>query len=317
MDAELKLYLGAVEWGTLGNPIAFGSVVAGTAYEHPSNPFYLWNDKGGILGSVPARSIGIQMLNMWIEEELIGTSNGTAYQEFTASVIPIIDDATAVKNSVLKVGTYDWDRVVSLATYAPDATVYTLDVTTGVIAFGDGVHGAIPANGENIYFTYMPDLLAYGDEVYMNTWLEVRSFGVTSYVVTEIDEQQISQDASNVVIANPMITAVSGVWLQTDPTHAGTNYYTGGSFAATTGVITLGTPLPGANTPVLIDYSCRPIDDLEAEYTPIGMDATHTLANILQNNNAKLLYFRLNVPVDATPSGGGQVNFRIRVTYRQ
>jgi len=317
MDADLRLYVGAVEWGTLGNPIAFGSVVAGTAYEHPSNPFYLWNDKGGVLGSVPVSNISIQVLNMWIQDELLGVSDGTAYQEFIASVIPIVDDTVDIQNHLLKVGTVAWDRVVSLTTYAPDATVYTLDVSTGIVAFGDGVHGAIPANGQNIYFTYMPDLLTYGDEVYSNTWLEVRSFGCTSYVVNNIDEQQLSRDISNVTISTTQITSVSGVWLQTDPTHVGINYYTGGSFQATTGVITLGTPLLAANTPVLINYSHRPIDDLEAEYFPIGVDAIHTFANMLQNNNAKLLFFRLNVPVDVTPSGGGQVNFRIRITYRQ
>ena len=49
--------------------------------------------------------------------------------------------------------------------------------------------------------------------------------------------------------------AIEGVWLTTDPTHAGTNYYTGGSYNPTTREISLGAALPGAQTQVLVNYT--------------------------------------------------------------
>jgi len=75
--------------------------------------------------------------------------------------------------------------------------------------------------------------------------------------LTIIDEQNTSTDTTHVTLINTAATGITitGVWLLTDPTHAGTNYYTSGSYAATTRIITLGAALPGANTAVLINYS--------------------------------------------------------------
>lgn len=58
-------------------------------------------------------------------------------------------------------------------------------------------------------------------------------------------------DASHVtVLFTP--NQVLAVWLATDTLRSGTNYYTGGSFTGK--VLTLGTALPGAYTPVIVDY---------------------------------------------------------------
>jgi hypothetical protein len=72
-----------------------------------------------------------------------------------------------------------------------------------------------------------------------------------------VDEENTSTDTTHVTLINTAATGITitGVWLLTDPTHAGTNYYTSGSYNATTRVITLGATLPGANTNVLINYT--------------------------------------------------------------
>jgi len=315
-DALLKLYVGATEYGTDINPISFGAVIAGEATEHPLNPFYLWNDKGGSADSVPAKAIVVSVLNMWIQDEDMGTSDGSIGQTFTASVLPILDNIDP-EEILVSVDADQWERVPDLIGYASDAEVYTIDPITGIVTFGNGVNGKIPPLGSEIYITYMPDLQAYGDAVFTDTWLEVKSFGCTTNTITVIDEQLTSIDTTHVIVSNALVMGVTGVWLQTDPTHVGINYYTGGSFASSTGIITLGTALPNATTGVLVNYTYLPINDLESAFYPIGKDFTHQFVNQIPKNNAKLLYFRLNVPDDATPSGGGQVNFRIRLSYRQ
>jgi len=72
-----------------------------------------------------------------------------------------------------------------------------------------------------------------------------------------IDEQNISTDTTHVTLYNTSASGITitGVWLLTDPTHAGTNYYTSGSYNTTTRVVTLGSALPGALTEVLINYA--------------------------------------------------------------
>jgi len=319
IDAELKLYSGTTEYGTEANPISFLISTAGAINGYALNPLYLWNDKGGLLGSVPAREIKIQAFEMWVKDELMGVSDGTPSQSFTTALSPIYENEETEEESIVFVGLDVWKEVDNLIGQAPDAEVYVVDATTGTITFGDGVNGAIPLFGLNIVITYMPELLIYGKEISENNWLEVKSQGVTSNSVAVVDELQTSIDATHVVLANVNIAGVAGVWLFSDPTHSGTNYYTGGSVDALNGIITLGTPLGDLNVGVLINYNYTIIDDGEADYSPIGenISYSHTFANPIPQNNAKLLYFRLNVPSTATPSGGSQVNFRLRLTYKQ
>ena len=73
--------------------------------------------------------------------------------------------------------------------------------------------------------------------------------------ITIVNELRISETADLVNTKYGQIKSVSGVWAATDPTHAGTNYYTGGDFDAYTTEITLGTSLPGDNTNVLTNYT--------------------------------------------------------------
>ncbi len=315
-DAILKLYSGATEYGTVANPITFTGVIAGDTIEHPLNPFYLWNDKGGGAGSVPAKLIQIECLELWIQNENKGAGTGLPSQTITCNLIPVIDndDPTEI---IVTVGATQWTRIYTFTGQASTAQVYMFDETTGVATFGDGVNGAMPTAAETRYITYMPNLLLYGKEVVADTWLGVKSVGVTTNSVAVVDEQQLSDDATHVTISYPKIVSVQGVWLATDPSHAGTNYYTGGSFDAITGEITLGTTLPTISNALLISYTMTTIDDLEAAYTAIGGTTLHTFTNPIPSNNAKLIYLRLVVPSDATVSGGSNVNFRIRLKYRQ
>jgi hypothetical protein len=72
-----------------------------------------------------------------------------------------------------------------------------------------------------------------------------------------IDEPRISSDKDTVTImpSSRAGITITGVWLYTDTGHTGTNYYTGGSYNATTKTITLGTSLPASNMAVIINYS--------------------------------------------------------------
>jgi len=81
----------------------------------------------------------------------------------------------------------------------------------------------------------------------------VRVSMVDSGFVTRITETHVSTNSTHVTVDHA-VRHVQGVWLATDPGHAGTNYFTGGSFAG--GIITLGTALAGAATNVQVVYSC-------------------------------------------------------------
>lgn len=48
----------------------------------------------------------------------------------------------------------EWSVVDSMAGYGPNDQVCTLNRSNGKITFGDGVHGKIPAAGQNVYATY-------------------------------------------------------------------------------------------------------------------------------------------------------------------
>jgi len=315
-NAQLKMFVGTTEWGTLLNPISFGAVLSGQVTLWGSNPVYLWNDKGGLLDSVPARDVEIQVTEMQIQDELMGVSDGSPSQSFNALVVPIVDTLSS-QEILVKVGTEYWDRVGSFSGTSTDAEIYTIDTVTGLVTFGDSVNGKIPPTSDSIYITYMPKLLLYGEEVAGNNWLEVQSVGATSYSVVVVDEMLTSTLTTVVIVPNTIILSVQGVWLQSDPGHTGTDYYAGGSFDAYTGYLTLGTALPSGTEPVLVSYTYTIIDDAEGDVSPVGYLVSHVFANPIPKNNAKLLYFGLNVPAGATPSGGSQVNFRIRIKYSQ
>lgn len=312
VDAQLKLYIGTTEYGVSGKPVSFSNAIAGEITEHLLNPFYLWNDKGGVLNSVPAQNVSIIVEDMWIQDEVMGSSDGTSNQTYNTKATPILVD----DNIDLKVNSVAWERVTTFSGQSATAKVYTI-TTAGLVQFGDGVNGLIPVLGETITITYVPDLVSYGKDIYEGLWFEVKSTGVTSNVVNVVDENQNASGTGVVTVTNTIVSAVSGVWLRGDFDHSGTNYFTGGSFDEDTGVLTLGSALPTTDAPVIVSYSYVPLDDLESSYTAIGEETSHDFTNQIPQNNAKLLYFRLNIPAIATPTGGSNYCFRLKVAYDQ
>jgi len=303
-----------IEIGTLSNPIIFSGVIAGQEYSHPNNPFYLWNDKGGVRQSVDAKNITVNVIDLNIMDELVGFSNGNPDQTFTVAYPPVVQNDPQNPLTV-KVNGVIWTYVFSLSIYGNTDEVYEFNYTTGTVTFGDNINGKIPTVGSTIEISYTPNTVEYGLEIVTYNWLGIRSNGVISNPRTIYLERRTSTDASTIVVGHVPITSVSGVYLNTDSNRLGTNYYTGGSFDSATGTITLGTALPGPATIVLVDYAYTIQDDLEPVYTQIGKSTFHSFFNSLPSNNAKAIYLRLVPPATASPSGIMSLKFRIRLDY--
>jgi len=95
-----------------------------------------------------------------------------------------------------------------------------------------------------------------------------------------VDEQNTSTDTTHIALINTAATGITitGVWLLTDPTHAGTNYYSGGSsYDAVTRILTLATALPAANTNVLINYAYTGHGVIISGMSPVAMQGQQKL----------------------------------------
>lgn len=303
-----------VEIGVAGNPIIFTGVIAGEEYQHPNNPFYLWNDKGGLDGSVDAKNITLSVLGLNILNELTGYSDGSPSQLFTVSYGPVIA-GDAYNPVVVKINGVIWTAVFTFASSSSSDTVYIFDYNAGTILFGDGLKGKIPTASSTIEVTYTPDRTEFGAEVQEFAWLGVRSSGVISNPVSVLLERQTVADELHLTVAHTFVTAITGVYLATDSHRLGTNYYIGGTFNAATGYVTLGTMLPSFNTEVLVDYTYTIIDDAEAGFTQIGGAIEHTFLNPIPSNNAKQISFRIMAPATTSPSGPLNLRFRIRLDF--
>jgi hypothetical protein len=274
----------------------------------------LWNDKGGLGNSADAKNITMKVISLNIIDELVGYSDGTADQSFTVAYSPIesISGNTPV---YVKVNGTIWTMVPSFTGHSSIEEVYILDFATGTVTFGNGTTGKIPSLGATIEVSYTPDRTDFGSEIQEFAWVGVQSAGVISNPRSMLLERQISSDITHVTVSHTPILSVSGVYLNTDPNKFGTNYYTGGSFNANAGTITLGTALPDPETTVLIDYTYTIADDGEASYTQIGGDITHTFLNAIPSNNAKLINLRLLSPETTSPSGLINLRFKILITF--
>jgi|GEM_PF-1875776 len=301
--------------GTASNPLDFGVVEAGTTELHADNPFLLFNDKGNVLNSFDAREVTISVVQFNIENELQGTSNGTADQSFTVAFPPALDNDELI---TVKVNDISWVRVSTFAGSGPTSEVYTFDATTGEIVFGDGIQGKIPPMGESVKASYTPDTLLYGKQVVEQLWLGVQSNEVVANNLTVELEERVPTDTTHVtVIHRPKVVDVTGVWLGTDPNRLGTNYFTGGGFDDQSGVVTLGTAIPGGTPTVLIDYEYTIEDDAEGGFTQVNDTTTHEFANPIPSGSAKKLNFLVTLPSSASSSGGGTVKFKVRFSYRE
>jgi len=77
-------------------------------------------------------------------------SSGSPGQAFYAQYPPVAPGTITVY-----VGGSAWTQVSSLRDAGPDDQVYTLDPASGAITFGDGTHGAIPPNGDQVTVSYV------------------------------------------------------------------------------------------------------------------------------------------------------------------
>ena len=303
-----------VEIGIPSNPIVFTGVIAGQEFLYPSNPLYLWNDKGGIDGAVDANRVTISVLELNIVDEIVGVSNSNPSQSFTVSYFPVIS-GDSNNPLMIKVNGVIWPVVTSLLSIGSSDAACTFDYTTGLIQFGDGIHGAIPPVGNIIEVSYTPKTTDFGAEVEEFSWVGVRSAGVISNPVIVNLERRVSTDETHVSVTHVNLLSVTGVYLNTDSHRLGINYYTGGTFNAATGGVTLGTPLPSLNTTILVDYSYTILDDFEAAFTQINEENPHTFTNPIPSNNAKQIYLRIMAPATTSPTGFLNLRFRIRLDF--
>jgi predicted phage baseplate assembly protein len=92
----------------------------------------------------------VQALNSVTEAgEVLGASNGLPNQFFQISHAPVLPNPPGVTGIVLVDegdgnGPTLWNEVPDFAHSGRDDKVYTLDYLSGIVTFGDGVHGKIP-----------------------------------------------------------------------------------------------------------------------------------------------------------------------------
>lgn len=319
---ELKLFKSTDlvnEVGTAANPLLFDPAEAGDSTLHPDNPFLLYNDKNGTLDSVDARNIGVEVFEMQLVDEHVGTSDGLADQVFSVAYAPIIEDDEDNPIQVL-VGVTEWSEVDSFAGASNTDQVFVVDYTNGTITFGNGVNGAIPVLGEEIYVTYSPATTTFGVEARDDGWLGVQSTDVDANDRIVLLEPSSVLDTTHVQVAHtPLINTlgVQGVFLTSDPNRLGTDYFAGGSYNDATGVITLGTTLGSGITEVLVDYTYTIADDSEGVFTQLSRNVSHTFLNPIPSLNAKKINFQVVIPSGASPTNGVKVKFRLRITYTE
>ncbi len=78
-----------------------------------------------------------------------GVSDGSPDQSLRVHYPPVKPDSQTVR-----VAGEVWNEVDDLAEVGPEAKVYTFDAETGWARFGDGVHGAVPAQGASVNADY-------------------------------------------------------------------------------------------------------------------------------------------------------------------
>jgi len=291
-----------IEVGTELNPIDFGFCMAGVAtplaYE-----ILLFNDKTGSGSSDDARFIGIELLRKIVTYSFVST--GVASQTHTMAVIPIIS-ATVTVDGI------KWAKVTSLLDYGQYAQVYEFDYTTGVVLFGDDIHGEIPDASLVVNIDYTPDTNPYGKQVAEGGWLSFKSVGVIQSEIT-IDTELASKidDTHAQVQHYSTITEVIGVW--DNPGKTGTNYYTGGSFNADSGLITLGNTCTGAD--MYVEYNYMGKDDNQSGYTILSEGTLVLLDNPIPAKNAKKLYFKVDPPANTDPASGVVLKVILKIVY--
>ena len=305
--------------GTLTNPIEFDSAIAGQTNLHPDNPFLLYNDQDGSEDSVDAANIGVEILEMNIIDEILGSSDGSPSQVFNVAFPPIIKDDP--DNTVkVKVGSAEWSEVDTFAGAGNSDEIFVVDYVNGTITFGNDVNGAIPPITEQIFCTYTPNITQFGVEARDDGWFGIQSTDVDRNDRIILLDPTTVIDTTHVQASHiPLIATlgVQGVWLITDPNRLGTNYFTSGSYDDETGIVILGTALPLGTTRVYMDYTYTIADDAEALFSQLSKNVRHTFANPIPSKNAKKLNFQLVIPVGVSPTNLVRIKIRLRFFYTE
>ena len=86
----------------------------------------------------------------WDHQPSAAVSDGSSDQRYQVWYPPVRPD----KPFEITVDDGAWQRVTDISSASANAKVYELDPATGKIAFGDGVHGAIPPEGSVVRASY-------------------------------------------------------------------------------------------------------------------------------------------------------------------
>jgi predicted phage baseplate assembly protein len=82
-------------------------------------------------------------------DELVGASTGLPNQTFTLANTPVLPKDSSVAGIIAVLEPEDsqyvtWEEVPNFAQAGPNDKVYTINLSTGLISFGDGLNGKIP-----------------------------------------------------------------------------------------------------------------------------------------------------------------------------
>lgn len=101
-------------------------------------------------------------------DELLGASDGLPNQTFTLANVPVLPKDPSVPGIIAVNesgnGYVTWKEVPDFASSGPSDEVYTIDLSTGTVTFGDGIHGKIPGfysgDGSNLMASDVPNVMA-------------------------------------------------------------------------------------------------------------------------------------------------------------
>jgi len=81
--------------------------------------------------------------------EILGSSNALPNQVFPLDHVPVIPDSEIIEVKEADETWRPWSFVEDFDASSPEDMHYTVNLTKGEIAFGNGIHGRIPPKGEN------------------------------------------------------------------------------------------------------------------------------------------------------------------------
>jgi hypothetical protein len=92
----------------------------------------------------------LEVMAFLAENVLYRTAPVDGGESAASRIVQALDGYEEREPIVVRVNGERWERVGTIANAPPDAAVFTLDESTGVVTFGDGVHGRVPERGSTI-----------------------------------------------------------------------------------------------------------------------------------------------------------------------